>query len=49
MQRLLRPDGTLVAEVTGTRGLLDLAERRLVSGPGERRRAPAVRPEVLNL
>ncbi|MGW0191512.1 acyl-CoA thioesterase [Streptomyces sp. NPDC003362] len=49
VQRFLRPDGTLVAEVTGTGGLLDLQERRLVSDPGERWRALAAHPEVLNL
>ncbi|HEX2314604.1 MAG TPA: acyl-CoA thioesterase [Thermomonospora sp.] len=49
VQEFRRPDGTLVAEVIGTGGLLDLAERRLVPDPGARWRALAKHPEVLNL
>lgn len=48
-QQFRRPDGSLVAEVANTGGLLDLQERRLVADPGERWRAVATVPEVLGL
>jgi acyl-CoA thioester hydrolase len=42
-----RPDGTLVAELVGVAGILDLAERRLVTDPAQRLRALATAPELL--
>ncbi len=42
-------DGTPVASLTGTAGLLDMSERRLLAGPRERVRALAVAPEILGL
>lgn len=44
-----RPDGALVAELTGVGGLLDLTERRLVTDPGAHLRALATAPELLGL
>jgi acyl-CoA thioester hydrolase len=48
-QELVRSDGTLVAEVTGVGGLLDLTQRRLVPDPREHWRTLAARPELLGL
>ena len=48
-QDFLRPDGTLVAELTGVGGVLDLAKRRLVDDPFEQLRSIATAPEVLGL
>jgi acyl-CoA thioester hydrolase len=48
-QEFRRADGTLVAELTGVGGLLDLRERRLVRDPRERWRSLARAPEVLGL
>lgn len=48
-QEFRRPDGSLVAEVTNTGGLLDLQQRRLIPDPGARWRAVATAPEVLGL
>lgn len=48
-QQLRRTDGTLCAEITNVGGLLDLAQRRLVSDPATRWRAAAARPELLGL
>ncbi|WP_137814939.1 acyl-CoA thioesterase [Gandjariella thermophila] len=42
-------DGTLVAEVTGVGGMLDLRTRRLVADPGKHFRALATAPELLGL
>lgn len=42
-------DGTLVAEITTVGGLLDQAQRRLVSDPASRWRDAATTPELLNL
>jgi acyl-CoA thioester hydrolase len=42
-----RADGTLVAELTATGGLLDLRERRLVADPRERFRSLAAVPGML--
>lgn len=49
VQQLLRPDGTLVAEVESVSGLLDLAGRRLVADPGRYWRALATQPGLLGL
>jgi acyl-CoA thioester hydrolase len=48
-QRMSRPDGTLVAEVSNVGGIFDLSERRLVSGPREYFRSVATNPEVAGL
>jgi acyl-CoA thioester hydrolase len=48
-QELRGPDGAIAAEVTNTGGLLDLAERRLVSNPGEIWHSLAAAPELLGL
>jgi acyl-CoA thioester hydrolase len=48
-QELRRSDGTLVAEVTNTGGLLDLDERRLIADPAARWRSVATAPELLGL
>jgi acyl-CoA thioester hydrolase len=48
-QQLVRPDGTLVAEVTGIGGLLDLNHRRLAADPRSHWRSLATRPELLGL
>lgn len=48
-QEFRRPDGTLVAELTGVAGMLDLARRKLVADPAEQLRALASVPEVLGL
>ena len=49
VQELRRADGTLVAEVTGVGGLLDLDRRRLVADPRARWRELAPRPDLLGL
>ncbi|MFF4381315.1 acyl-CoA thioesterase [Kitasatospora sp. NPDC092039] len=49
VQRLVREDGVLAAEITGVGGILDLAERRLVADPREPLRALATDPGVLGL
>ncbi|MFJ8623980.1 acyl-CoA thioesterase [Kitasatospora sp. NPDC093550] len=49
VQRLIREDGVLAAEVTGVGGILDLAERRLVADPREPLRALAADPGLLGL
>jgi acyl-CoA thioester hydrolase len=46
-QELRRSDGTLIAEVTNTGGLLDLDERRLIADPAARWRSVATAPELL--
>jgi acyl-CoA thioester hydrolase len=48
-QNFRRADGTLVAELISTGGLLDLQERRLVPDPDKRFRWLATAPEVLGL
>lgn len=48
-QEFRLPDGSLVAEVANTGGLLDRHQRRLVTDPGERWRSVATAPEVLGL
>lgn len=48
-QDFLRPDGTLVAELTGVGGMLDLVQRRLVDDPIARFRSLATAPAVLGL
>jgi acyl-CoA thioester hydrolase len=48
-QELRRSDGSLVAEVINTGGLLDLDERRLISDPAARWRSVATAPELLGL
>jgi acyl-CoA thioester hydrolase len=48
-QELRRADGTLVAEVTGVGGLLDLDRRRLVADPRSHWRKLAARPDLLGL
>jgi acyl-CoA thioester hydrolase len=48
-QRFELPDGTLVAEVTGVGGLLDLTARRLVPEPGKHLRSLATAPELLGV
>jgi acyl-CoA thioester hydrolase len=48
-QHLRRPDGTAVAELTGTIGLVDLATRKLVADPRGRFRALATAPGVLGI
>jgi acyl-CoA thioester hydrolase len=44
-----RPDGSLVAELVGVAGILDLVERRLVTDPADRLRSLATAPELLGL
>lgn len=46
VQDYCRPDGTLVAELVGVAGVMDLAARRLVPDPAERFRALATNPEM---
>jgi acyl-CoA thioester hydrolase len=48
-QQLIRPDGTVVAEVTGVGGLLDLDHRRLVPDPQSHWRTLATHPHLLGL
>jgi acyl-CoA thioester hydrolase len=48
-QEFWRQDGTHVASLTGTAGLLDLRERRMVANPRERFLALAQLPEALRL
>jgi acyl-CoA thioester hydrolase len=48
-QELRGADGTLIAEVTNTGGLLDLAQRRLVGDPADRWRSIASVPTLLGL
>lgn len=48
-QQLHRTDGVLAAEVTSVCGLLDLTERRLISGPDDYWRTHATAPELLGL
>ncbi|MEV0338990.1 acyl-CoA thioesterase [Nocardia sp. NPDC050713] len=48
-QQIRKLDGTVSAEVAVVGGLLDLAERKLVADPGERFRALAERPDLLDL
>jgi acyl-CoA thioester hydrolase len=48
-QELRGADGTLVAEVTNTGGLLDLVRRRLVTDPADRWRSIASLPALLGL
>jgi len=48
-QEFHRTDGTLVAELTGVAGVLDLAKRRLVDDPAGQLRSLAGRPELLGL
>lgn len=47
--RFVRPDGKLAAEVSHVSGLLDLAERRLITDPGEAWRVRATAPGLLGL
>jgi acyl-CoA thioester hydrolase len=49
VQRLRRPDGTLVADIESVSGLLDLTVRRLVADPARYWRELATRPELLGL
>ncbi|MFG2844828.1 acyl-CoA thioesterase [Kitasatospora sp. NPDC048296] len=49
VQRLVREDGVLAAEITGVGGILDLAERRLVPDPREPLRVLASDPGLLGL
>ncbi|MFJ7911768.1 acyl-CoA thioesterase [Kitasatospora sp. NPDC096204] len=49
VQRLVREDGVLAAEITGVGGILDLKERRLVADPREPLRALATDPGLLGL
>lgn len=49
VQEFRRPDGTLVAELTGRGGVLDLARRQLVADPAGQLRSLAATPEVLGL
>ncbi|MFD5437325.1 acyl-CoA thioesterase [Kitasatospora sp. NPDC127067] len=49
VQRLVREDGVLAAEITGVGGILDLTERRLVADPREPLRALATDPGLLGL
>ncbi|WP_316527702.1 acyl-CoA thioesterase [Kitasatospora brasiliensis] len=49
VQRLVREDGMLAAEITGVGGILDLAERKLVADPREPLRALATAPGLLGL
>jgi acyl-CoA thioester hydrolase len=48
-QEFHRTDGTLVAELFGVGGLMDLRERRLVVNPGVHFRELATTPELLGL
>jgi acyl-CoA thioester hydrolase len=48
-QELRRLDGTVVATVESVGGLLDLAQRRLVTDPRSVWRRLAAHPEVLGL
>jgi acyl-CoA thioester hydrolase len=48
-QEVRRADGLLAAEITSIVGLLDLAERRLITDPAERLLSVAAVPEVLGL
>ncbi|OEV04059.1 acyl-CoA thioesterase [Streptomyces oceani] len=48
-QRLTCPDGSLVAEVSGVGGLLDLTERKLVRTPRDHFRSEARDPGLLGL
>jgi acyl-CoA thioester hydrolase len=48
-QRIRRADGVLIAEIDSVGGLIDLATRRLVTGPEQRYREVATVPEVLGL
>ena len=48
-QQLLRADGTVVAEVTGIGGLLDLTRRRLTPDPRSHWRTLATHPHLLGL
>lgn len=47
-QEITRTDGVLAAEIVAVAGLLDLAERKLVSDPGARLRSLATSPEVFD-
>ncbi|MFJ9841506.1 acyl-CoA thioesterase [Kitasatospora sp. NPDC101155] len=49
VQRLVREDGVLAAEITGVGGILDLVERCLVPDPREPLRALAANPGLLGL
>ncbi|QUQ64433.1 acyl-CoA thioesterase [Kutzneria sp. CA-103260] len=49
VQRLLRPDGTVAAEIESVSGLLDLTRRRLVADPTRHWRRIAAKPELLGL
>ncbi|MGH3387527.1 MAG: acyl-CoA thioesterase [Actinomadura sp.] len=48
-QEIRKVDGTLAAELTGVAGLLDHAERRLITDPRGRLRSLADDPAVLGL
>lgn len=45
-QEITRTDGVLAAEIVAVAGLLDLAERKLVSDPAGRLRSLATTPDV---
>ncbi|MEU9338605.1 acyl-CoA thioesterase [Streptomyces sp. NPDC048290] len=49
VQRIVKPDGTLAAEVEGISGLLDLTARRLVAAPGDRFKQLATDPGLMGL
>jgi len=46
-QQITKLDGTVAAEITGTAGMLDLAERRLIADPAAYLRELADNPELL--
>ncbi|MFG3173299.1 acyl-CoA thioesterase [Streptomyces sp. NPDC048200] len=48
-QTIRRTDGTVAAEITAVGGLMDLTERRLVSGPRDAFKALATDPGPLGL
>lgn len=48
-QQLLKPNGTVAAQVSHVSGLLDLKTRRLIADPGHEWRIRADRPELLGL
>jgi acyl-CoA thioester hydrolase len=49
VQRFTRPDGSLVAELTGVVGMLDLQQRRLIPDPLKHLAELATEPAVLGL
>jgi len=49
LQRLVKADGELAAEVTATGGLLDLSARRLAPEPAKHLLSLATKPELLSV